>query len=300
MGDVILSLGADEATRRVKQADLNLQSRQLDLARAKAAPRDEDITIARANVQKATINVAAAEAAYTASPNAQNDAVRQAARADLDIARASFNRVTNGPTQAEIDALQNTVTSAQIDLDSAKQSLSQTQLTAPFTSTVVEINVHVGELVGGFNPLATVADLTALEIAADIDEIDVANVQVGQSVQVRFDAFPGETFSGKLTRLFPAASTLRGTTTYAAVVDFDAKDSKVRPGMGANLKIQTVEKPGVLLVPNRALKNVGARKAVRVVAPGEPRDVIVETGATDGNETEIVSGVNEGDQVQLN
>ncbi|HEX7594185.1 MAG TPA: efflux RND transporter periplasmic adaptor subunit [Anaerolineae bacterium] len=300
MGDVILSLGADDATRRVKQADLNLQSRQLDLARAKAAPRDEDITIARANVQKATITVAAAEAAYTASPNAQNDAVRQAARADLDIARASFNRVTNGPTQAEIDALQNTVTSAQIDLDSAKQSLSQTQLTAPFTSTVVEINVRVGELVGGFNPLATVADLTALEIAADIDEIDVANVQVGQSVQVRFDAFPGETFSGKLTRLFPAASTLRGTTTYAAVVDFDAKDSKVRPGMGANLKIQTVEKPGVLLVPNRALKNVGARKAVRVVAPGEPRDVIVETGATDGNETEIVSGVNEGDQVQLN
>ncbi len=300
MGDVILSLGADDATRRVKQAELNLQSRLLDLARAKAAPSDADITIARANLQKATIAVAAAEAAYTASPNAQNDAVRQAAHADLDIARASFNRTTNGPTQTDIDALQNTVTSAQIDLDSAKQSLAQTQLTAPFTSTVVEINVHVGELVGGFSPLATVADLTALEIAADIDEIDVANVQVSQSVQVRFDAFPGETFSGKLTRLFPAASTQRGTTTYSAIVDFDGKDFKVRPGMGANLKIQTVEKTGVLLVPNRALKSVGARRAVHVVAPGEPRDVIVETGATDGNETEIVSGVNEGDQVQLN
>jgi hypothetical protein len=67
--------------------------------------------------------------------------------------------------------------------------------------------------------------------------------------------------------------------------------------MGANLKILTVEKKGVLVVPNRALKNVGTRKAVRVVTPGEPRDAFVEVGVTDGNETEIISGVNEGDQI---
>jgi hypothetical protein len=86
---------------------------------------------------------------------------------------------------------------------------------------------------------------------------------------------------------------------YGAVVDFDATNFKVRPGMGASLKIQTVEKNGVLLVPNRALKSVGTRKAVRIVAPGDPRDVIVETGVTDGNETEIVSGLNEGDLVTV-
>ncbi|MDE3091164.1 MAG: efflux RND transporter periplasmic adaptor subunit [Chloroflexota bacterium] len=299
MGAVILSLRAEDSQRRVKQAELNLQSRQLDLARAKAAPRDEDLAIARANLTKATIAVAAAEAAYNANPSAPNDAARQAARADLDIARASFNRVTNGPTQEELDALQNSVTSAQIDLDSARASLAQAQLTAPFTSTVTEIDVKEGELVGGFNPLAAVADLTALEIASEIDEIDVANVQVGQPVQVRFDAFPGEQFSGNVARLFPAASTQRGTTVYNAVVDFDARDFKVRLGMGASLKIQTIDKKGALLVPNRALKSVGTRKAVHVLAPGEPRDVIVETGVTDGNETEIVNGLNEGDQVQL-
>lgn len=298
-GDVILSLRADDATRRVQQAELSLQSRQLDLARAKAAPSDADIDIARANVLKATAAAAAADAAFNSNPSTQNDAARQAAHADLDAARANFNRTTNGPTQEELDALQNAITSAQIDLDSAKQSLAQLQLTAPFTSTVTEIDVHEGELVGSFTPLAAVADLSALEIDADIDEIDVANVQVGQSVDIRLDAFPGETFSGQLTRLFPAASTQRGSTVYGAVVDFDAKDFKVRPGMGASLKIQTIEKKSVLLVPNRALKTVGTRKAVHVIAPGEPRDVIVETGATDGNETEIVNGLNEGDQVQL-
>jgi multidrug efflux pump subunit AcrA (membrane-fusion protein) len=74
----------------------------------------------------------------------------------------------------------------------------------------------------------------------------------------------------------------------------------VRVGMGANLKILTDEKKGVLLVPNRALKNAGTRKAVHILAPGEPRDVIVEVGLTDGNETEILSGLTEGDQVSVN
>jgi multidrug efflux pump subunit AcrA (membrane-fusion protein) len=116
-------------------------------------------------------------------------------------------------------------------------------------------------------------------------------------VEVRLDAFPGELLQGKLLRLFPAASTQRGTTVYPAIIEFDAKNLKVRVGMGANLKILTVEKKNVLIVPNRALKNVGTRKAVRVVAPGEPRDVIVEIGVTSGSETEIVSGLNEGDQI---
>lgn len=300
MGEVILTLRADDTMRRVKQAELNLSSRQLDLARAKAAPRDEDITIARANLQKATLAAAAAEAAFNANPTPQNDAVRQNVNADLEISRASFNRLTNGPTQAELDALQNSITSAQIDLDSAKQSLAQTQLTAPYTSTVTDILVHEGELAGGGGPLAAVADLTSLEISVDIDEIDVANVLVGQSVDIRLDAFPGEKLSGKVVRLFPAASTQRGTTTYGAIVDLAPNSLKIRPGMGASLKIQTVEKKSVLLVPNRALKNVGTRKAVHVVGPGAAGDVIVEVGSTDGNETEIVSGLSEGVQVQLN
>ncbi len=299
MGDVILSLRAADTERRVQQAELALQSRQLDLARAKAAPSDADIEIARANLDKATLAVAIAEANYKANPSPQSDAARQSAQADLNIARANFNRTTNGPTQDQLDALQNAIKSAQLDLDSAKQALAQTKLTAPYTGTVTSILVNEGELAGGGTPLASIADLTALEIDADVDEIDVANVAVGQPVEIRLDAFPGETLNGKIVRLFPSASTQRGSTVYTAIVDFDAKGLKVRPGMGGSLKIQTLEKKNVLLVPNRALKSVGTRQAVHVLTPGAPRDVIVETGVTDGNETEIISGVNEGDQVQL-
>lgn len=298
-GDVIITLRADDANRRVKQAELNLASRRLDLQRAKAAPRDEDIDIARANLQKATAASAVAEANYTATPTAQNDAIRLSTRADLDIARANFNRVVNGPTQEELDALQNAVSAAELEVEAAKAALAQTQVTAPYSSTVTEVDVREGELVGGYTQLAVIADLTRLEIATDIDEVDVAQATEGQTIEVRLDAFPGERFTGKLTRLFPAASTQRGSTTYSAIVDFDPRGIIVRPGMGATMRIQTHEKLDVLLVPNRALKSAGNRKAVHVVAPGNPRDVIVETGVTDGNETEIVGGLHEGDQIEV-
>ncbi len=298
-GDVILELKADDVNRRVQQAQLNVQNRQLDLQRAKAAPSDEDIEIARANLQKAMLAAAAADANYTASPTTQNDGLRQAARADLDIARANFNRTVNGPTQDQLDQLQNAVTAAQLDLDSAKASLAQAKLSAPYTSTVTEVDVRDGELAGAGMQLAAVADLKALQIAAEIDEIDVANVANGQTVQVRLDAFPGESFDGTVTRLFPAASTARGATVYDAIVDFDPKGLQVRLGMGGSLKIKTIEKQGVLLVPNNAIKNIGTQKAVHIVSPGPERDVIVETGVTDGSNTEIVRGVNEGDSIQI-
>jgi HlyD family secretion protein len=295
-GDVLMSLTATETQRRVRQAELALQSRQLDLARAKGAPRQEDIDIARANVRKATINVAAAETNFNNAPTPQNSAVLEAARADLDIARASFNRLANGPSKEELDALQNSVTIASLDLESAKNALVQTQVVAPFNGTVTEINARPDELVGAYTPLASLADMNALEVIAEVDEIDVANVQPNQDVEIRLDAFPTERFAGRISRLFPAAATSRGSTVYNAVIDLDTRDFKLRPGMGASMKVQTVEKKGVLLVPTRALKNVGTRKSVHLT---NGRDVIVQTGASDGNETEILDGLNEGDQVSL-
>lgn len=299
-GEVVIALTSEEVQRRLKQAELNFSSRQLEITRAKSAPRDEDIEIARANLRKATLYAAAAEANYNAAQTAQNAAAQESARNDLDVARASFNRVVNGPSREELQALDNSLALAQIELDAIKQLAAQSKVVAPFTGTITEINVRVGEYVGSYAQLAVMADLTALEIAAEVDEIDIANVAVGQNVEVRLDAFPGERLAGKIVRLFPAASAQRGSTSYAAIVDFDPRTLKVRVGMGTPLKIITLEKKGVLTVPNRALKNVGTRKAVRIVAPGAPRDELVEIGVSDGANTEIISGVREGDQVTIN
>ncbi len=184
--------------------------------------------------------------------------------------------------------------SAQLDLDSAKQAQAQTQLRAPYDGIVTEVDAQPNEMVGGYNPVVGVADLTNLELFADIDEIDVGAVAPGQSVEIHLDAFPGETLTGKLTQLFPAASNERGALIYHARIQFDKGGLAIRPGMGGTIKIATVEKKGVLLVPSRAIRNAGTQKIVTELVNGVVRTVVVQTGLSDGNETEIVSGLDPG------
>jgi HlyD family secretion protein len=138
------------------------------------------------------------------------------------------------------------------------------------------------------------ADLSKLELLAEIDEIDVAEVNEGQSVELRFDAFPGEKAQGTLVRLFPAASNERGATVYPAIIALAPTELKLRPGMGATVNIATVERKDVLRVPARAVKAAGTQKIVEIQEGTDTRNVVVEVGLSDGNNTEIISGVSEG------
>lgn len=298
-GALLAELKADEFDRRVQQAELALASRQLDLKRAQAPPRAEDLDIAQANLKKAALALAVAQDNAKKNPSSTNDAAREAAQADYDASRASFDRLTRGPTDQELQQLKNTVASAQLDLDSARASKAQTQLRAPYDGVVTEVNAQPGELVGGFTPIITIADLSDLELFAEIDEIDVGAVAPGQSVDIRFDAFPGEMVSGKLTQLFPAASTERGALVYHARISFEAGKLAVRPGMSATIKIATVEKKDVLVLPSRAIRSAGSQKIVSAIIDGIQQNVVVETGVSDGNQTEIISGLKAGDKVVI-
>jgi HlyD family secretion protein len=298
-GDVLAELQSDDYDRRVKQAELALASHQLDLERAQAAPRAEDLEIAQANLKKAALALAAAEDNAKKNPGTASDAAQEVAQADYDIARANFDRLTRGPSDLDLQTLKNAITSAQLDLDAARQALAQTQIRAPYDGIVTEVDAQPGELIGGFNPVVGLADLTQLELLAEIDEIDVGAVTPGQAVEIHLDAFPGETLSGKLTQLFPAASNVRGALIYQARIQFDKGELAVRPGMGATIKIATVEKKNVLLVPSRAIRDAGTQKIVSEYVNGAVENVVVETGLSDGNQTEIVSGLEPGAKVVI-
>jgi HlyD family secretion protein len=298
-GDVLAELKSDDFDRRTKQAELALAARQLDLTRAEAAPRSQDLEIAQANLKKAAVVLAAAEDNYKKTPNAGNAGAREIAQADYDIARASFDRLTRGPSDQDLQALQNAVESARLELEAAHIARDQTQLRAPYDAIVTEVNVQAGELVGGFVAVVSVADLSNLELRAEIDEIDVGAVAADQAVEIQFDAFPGKTVKGRVAQVFPAASTARGATNYEARISFDADLIGVRPGMGATVKIATVEKKNVLLVPSRAIKNAGTQKIIGVRIDGILRNVVIQTGLSDGNQTEVISGLNEGTLVVL-
>lgn len=304
-GQLLLELDTAELERQVRQAELSLELAELRLREARSGPSDADIEVARANLRRAVVAREAAQADYDAIAD-QEDAdtspeavALEAARTDYQRAQAEFQRAVEGPTAEELGQLETQVEQARVLLEEARARLDQAQLRAPFAGTVTAIEVSEEENVNPTVPLMVLADLTTLQILAEVDEIDIGEVAMGQEVSIRLDAFPGQELRGRVVRVAPAASTQRGSSVYEAVVAFAPQGLDLKIGMGANLKITTLEKAGVLLVPNRAVQSIGRKKIVKVLVGGQIREVEVTTGLSNESETEIVEGLSEGQIVVI-
>jgi HlyD family secretion protein len=304
-GQLLLELEAPDAERQVREAELNLEIRQLQLDKARAGASSEEIEIAQANLRKAALAKQVAQAAYDEIANEENAETSpealalQQATIDYQIAQRNYERLVNAPPADELAALEKQLESAQLALERAQAQWEEMQLIAPLAGTVVRVEAREGEMVSAYRPVVVIADLTSLQFIAEVDEIDVAEVAPGQEVTIRLDAYPGQNLSGMIGSLAPAASPQQGSTVYEAVVEFDAEGLALRLGMGANLKIITLEKEGVLLVPNRAIQPIGRRRIVKVVDGRSIREVEVITGLSNESETEIVEGLAEGQKILI-
>ncbi len=183
----------------------------------------------------------------------------------------------------------------------ARANLETAKLYAPFDGTVLTVDANEGDVIGTGAAVATFADLNSLQVRADVDEIDVANVAVGQLVQFTLDAFPGKSFEGRVASIAPNATQRQGSTVYSSVISFTRPANvPIRPGMAANLTIVSQTKTNILIIPNRALETIGARKYVnRVVDENRTEKIPVEVGLTSGDQTEIISGLSENDRISI-
>jgi RND family efflux transporter MFP subunit len=131
------------------------------------------------------------------------------------------------------------VAQVQAALDEAQVALERTEVRAPFAGTVGLVDTRVGELVAPGQPLVTLGDLSTLRVeTTDLDEIDVARVDVGQQVDVTFDALPEEVFAGEVRRISPMAASGSGGVNYAVVIALGDIDPAVRWGMTAFVDIE--------------------------------------------------------------
>ncbi len=207
-------------------------------------------------------------------------------------------------------------------LDKAKRSLSYATITSPIDGVVIDKEVEEGQTVAAGFETPTLfyiaADLTKMQVVADVDEADIGGVEEGQRVSFTVDAYPGESFEGYVTQIRLGSSETSSSTdsesviTYEVVISAENPDLKLKPRLTANITIFTLDKSNTLSVPTKALRFNPEPPLVSedyTVIDCEGEDKLwtldgmtftaypVEIGLSNGTRTEIISGVGEGFEV---
>ena len=301
------SITAQEAAIKTNQANIERLKaaadyarvnarRTLDLAARGILPRDQ-ADLSQSGLDQADAQLRAGDAQL-------NQSVAQLAqlRAQLDQARAQ-------------------VRAAQGALDLAETNLKFCTITSPIDGTVVARNVTVGQSVAASLQAPVVfsiaQDLTRMQLYAATDESDTGNIKIGTEATFQVDAFPTETFRGRVSAIRLNATTVQNVVTYNTVIDFENPDGRLLPGETAYATIPTGEVANVVKIPNAAIRftpnlstdtlkqlyrqydvppsatssHAGGSQVVWMVeAGGKLRPVALRVGLTDYTFTQLVSG----------
>jgi len=220
-------------------------------------------------------------------------------QADYDSAVIRLNISTNQYERAQSlfaqdliseDALENSqqtfanaqgqLLRAEATLDLAKERLADATVRAPSAGTIINKTVEEGQIiasstnnVSGGTTLVQMADLSLMEIRTLVDEVDIGQVRGGQDVESKVEAFPDEAFAGEVVKIEPQATVQQSVTTFPVLSRIDNRSGKLLPGMNADVEIIIYRKPGVLTIPNEAVRTPqdGARVSAMLglIAPEE-------------------------------
>ena len=273
-------------------------------------------------------------------------------RAALDLARINATRTQalvtqKNSSQSDLDQAMANLHQAEANvkikegaLEKVKADLDHCTITSPIDGIVISRSVDVGQTVAASLQAPVIFqianDLSKMQIDANVAEADVGGVSVDQDVDFTVDAFPTQTFHGKVVQVRNAPITVQNVVTYDTVIGVSNPDLKLKPGMTANVSIISAHRDNALKVPNSALRfrmpddasspaakrdssasgrpggggpaggkppgRGGERRAERSVyvlpsGDSKPTKVTIKTGISDGVATEIVEGLKEGDRV---
>ncbi|HBI33810.1 MAG TPA: hypothetical protein DEA43_04175 [Candidatus Moranbacteria bacterium] len=182
------------------------------------------------------------------------------------------------------------------------------KVTAPIDGTVSAINIKNGDDLSRLSSAGSassapivIGDMKTLKAEVQVNEVDIPNVSVGQKVTMTFGAIEGLTVSGKVEKMDALGTITQGVVNYNVTIGYDNIDSRIKSGMSVSAKIITDVKQNVIIVQNSALKVRGNKTYIEVLTKGSktPEQRNIEIGSANNTETEIVSGINAGDNVVI-
>jgi len=296
------------------ESDYRTAKAQVESAKERVDTQMQDYD---SQLKSAEAKVSQAEAALeNAKANAIQDSIRQqdviAAREALKQAESALliakSNVRQNIIKAEdIKSAMSSIVKNKAQVNNARVQLNYTTVTAPRAGVILQKYVEAGTIVtsgkssfagtGAGTSIVQLGDLSRMFVLASVDEADIAQIEVGQQVDITLDAYPDEIFEGKVTKIDPQTVTEQNVTTVPVTVEIENPDARLKPGMNANCEFIVERRENVLVVPTDAVKEDNGKYTVQVVKDGKLVTRRVEVGLAGDETTEIVSGLKEGEDV---
>ncbi len=323
MAVVQADVGVTQAQAAVTQAEAALKSAQLTLDKTENTYKWPALEIAIADVDSARAAVKYAQTRLDLAPAEQKAewaAIVVQATINERVAETKLNAILgNRDTQeVEIQKLQVQAAQQSLDLarkslelaqqspDVARQALAQAQkrladatITAPFAGVVADVPFKEKDSVSAVNPIVHLLDSGTMDLKVQVDEIDVVNVKPGQLAIISADALPNTKLEGTIDSIGLIPAQKSGVVVYDVTLTLNVPaDSGLRAGMSATADIVTAQRNNIILIPDRAIsKDSQGNTIVKIQVDGKSETRTVVTGLSDGIQTEIVSGLSEGDTI---
>lgn len=245
--------------------------------------------------------------ATTAIQNAK-DAITSADRAIAEKMESS-KQLAAGADPLDVRAQQLIIADRENALHDARQALADYVIRSPIEGAVAKVGVRAHDDVSSGTVIATIVS-TRKYAQISLNEIDAAKLKVGQKASLTFDAIDGLDITGSVATVDPLGAVSQGVVTYGVKIVFDIQDDRIKPSMSVSADVITEVHPDVVTVPNGAVKGVTGSQYVETIdgvdpnigsapvsAPNGLRRITVTAGLLNDSDSEIISGLNEGDLI---
>jgi len=288
--------GVNTAISNVTSAEQNIATQkvtnQTSLDSAQSAVNSAESAL---NLSKQSL--ASVKASSDAKINSAQNAIKSAEGA-LKQAQDQLALKKSGPNSFEISLYRAQIQEAQANADLIQDQINDSSLVAPRDGIVTKINGEVGETASTASEFISIITAENFQIKANISEVDISKIKIGDEVEITFDALgPEKEFKGEVVEIDPAETEISGVIYYKVATMFSGDAEIIKPGMTANLDIMTARKENVLLIPFQALKEKDGKKYVQVLEGDIAKDVTVEVGLRGDVDLEILNGLKEGQDV---
>lgn len=301
------------------RSDVSTMNRDITSLQGAMGKIDDAAQASPTDVQKNQNTITAAQEKLQERQAALNKLLTGPKASDVATAQerikekeAALTKLQQGPDTLDLQNQELTIQQRINSLNDAKVHLSDYVITAPFDGIIGKITNHVGDTLSSSTVFTTLAS-EQLEAQITLNEIDIASVKLGNQVTLTFDALPDLSLTGKIIQIDSIGTVSQGVVSYNARVAFDALETAIRSGMSLQATVITDSSANVLLVPSSAVKTQGTSHYVEVVDQSIidtistsgtsvtttelPTRKTVVIGKTNDTQSEIVSGVNEGELV---